>query len=190
MRLSQMQDIAGCRIVVTDVVEQDRVLAELARLFSRATLDDRRGRPSHGYRAVHYIVSDFDNPVEIQLRSSLQHHWAEISEKLSDIRDPSIKYGGGTPEQRESLDRLSSLVAALEQGQIVASRVNSQATKLRELIDVVNAQPPGRVPQPVLEVVAKQSGQLSDLEVTVGRTTSEMETIAKSIRTILDTLAS
>jgi len=42
IRLSQMQDIAGCRAVVTDVVEQDRTVSAIAGAFEDVTLLDRR----------------------------------------------------------------------------------------------------------------------------------------------------
>ena len=57
IRLSQIQDIAGCRIVVSDVSEQDRVIDSLKRLFSNATIVDRRLKPSFEYRAVHVIAT-------------------------------------------------------------------------------------------------------------------------------------
>ena len=51
MRLSQMQDVAGCRIVVCDVAAQDRAAAAIAGLFP-VSIADRRSNPSHGYRAL------------------------------------------------------------------------------------------------------------------------------------------
>src|SRR5262245_55602894 len=42
IRLSQVQDIAGCRIVVSDVIEQDRVVQSLAHAFPEADVVDRR----------------------------------------------------------------------------------------------------------------------------------------------------
>ena len=61
-RLSQMQDIAGCRVVVADVRLQDRTVAAVCERFGAATVVDRRARPSNGYRAVHVLVSADDYP--------------------------------------------------------------------------------------------------------------------------------
>ena len=55
-RLSRMQDIAGCRVVVPTLVEQDRVVDELRARFPATEICDRRQKPSHGYRAVHLVV--------------------------------------------------------------------------------------------------------------------------------------
>jgi putative GTP pyrophosphokinase len=56
IRLSQIQDIAGCRIVVADRSMQDRTVNILTRTFADIEIKDRRVDPSYGYRAVHIIV--------------------------------------------------------------------------------------------------------------------------------------
>jgi ppGpp synthetase/RelA/SpoT-type nucleotidyltranferase len=114
IRLSQMQDIAGCRLVVPSVHDQDALVGQLRAAFVRATVVDRRESPSHGYRAVHVIVEDGERPVEIQVRTSFQHLWAEFSEKLSDVIDPSIKYGGGNKITRTSLRASSEAIRQME----------------------------------------------------------------------------
>jgi len=54
-------------------------------------------------------------PIEIQVRTPLQHLWAELSEKSSDVFDPAIKYGGGPDEWRNLLTRSSEMVASYEE---------------------------------------------------------------------------
>ena len=114
IRLSQMQDIAGCRVVVADVVKQEQFVATLRTVFPGASVIDRRDKPSYGYRAVHIIAEISGRPVEIQVRTALQHMWAEVSEKSSDVLDPAIKYGGGPEEWRRRLTVVSRSVAAYE----------------------------------------------------------------------------
>lgn len=75
---------------------------------------DRRESPSNGYRAVHVVVRHLDLPIEIQVRTALQHVWAELSEKLSDVVDPAVKYGGGPPRLIEFLQAASKSGALLE----------------------------------------------------------------------------
>jgi len=48
IRLSQCQDIAGCRIIVPDVFTQDHITATLRDTFPETRVMDRRKNPSHG----------------------------------------------------------------------------------------------------------------------------------------------
>lgn len=85
VRLSQIQDVAGCRVVVPDVPAQDKLVRRLAAEFdlNPSMIVDRRERPSHGYRAVHLVVTLHGRTVEIQVRTTAQQLWAEMSERLS-----------------------------------------------------------------------------------------------------------
>lgn len=114
IRLTQIQDIAGCRLIATDIRNQDEVVASLRNLLEDVTTVDRREKPSHGYRAVHLIVRVQKRLIEIQVRTVPQHLWAELSEKLSDIFGQTFKYGGGDEKIREALVGSSVVVCDLE----------------------------------------------------------------------------
>lgn len=73
VRLTQMQDIAGCRIVVEDISDQDSAVEDLRSCFTDVAVVDRRKTPSHGYRAVHVIVHHNNKQVEVQVRTRRQH---------------------------------------------------------------------------------------------------------------------
>ena len=92
-------------------------MAALSRTFPKITVVDRRTKPTHGYRAVHIIVELFERAVEIQVRTGSQHMWAELSEKLSDVLDPAIKYGGGPDQVKGALANGSTAVGAFEQAE-------------------------------------------------------------------------
>ncbi len=115
IRLSQMQDIAGCRVVVANVVEQEQFVASLKTDWLEASVIDRRDNPSYGYRAIHMIIEISGKPIEIQVRTSLQHLWAEVSEKYSDVIDPTIKYGGGCEKLRSFFTKTSASVASYDE---------------------------------------------------------------------------
>ena len=132
IRLVQVQDIAGCRVVVANVVEQERVVASLRSPFPAASIIDRRTKPSYDYRAVHVIVRISGKMVEIQVRSALQHLWAEFSEKLSDVVDATIKYGGGADVVRKALTALSERIAVLEVLELQIGGIETQIAGLAQ----------------------------------------------------------
>ena len=132
IRLSQVQDIAGCRLVVSDVLAQQKAIERLSQAFGKATVVDRREHPSHGYRAVHVIAFVEGQPVEIQVRTTLQHLWAEFSEKLSDVLDPGIKYGGGADKPRSALADTSRLISSEEALEVEIARREAEFGALRD----------------------------------------------------------
>jgi ppGpp synthetase/RelA/SpoT-type nucleotidyltranferase len=128
-RLSTMQDIVGCRIIVSGLTDQESLkhslvraedvrilerlwwgdLAALGRVppFSKFAVTDRSESPKNGYRALHLVIRDFEVPYEIQIRTRLQDRWAQISELLND-RFQGFKYGGGPSHLRDALQDLSA----------------------------------------------------------------------------------
>ena len=118
IRLSQMQDIAGCRLVVPNVVVQNQVVERLRSALPNALVVDRRKEPSFGYRAVHIVATARNKLIEIQVRTELQHLWAQLSEKLSDVEDPAVKYGGGSSDTQSRLSAISKIIAALEEREL------------------------------------------------------------------------
>lgn len=112
-RLSAIQDIAGARIVVGDGEEQERLVERICARFSRVSVDDKRTQPSFGYRAVHVIVSA-PLPFEVQVRTEIQHAWAQLSERLADRYGFELKYGGGPQTVRLALLELADVIHAIE----------------------------------------------------------------------------
>jgi putative GTP pyrophosphokinase len=112
--LSRMQDIVGCRIVVNTITDQDDLTQRIVTRFPDARLMDRRLKPSFGYRAVHVIVRWNDSPYEVQVRTRLQHAWAEVVERLSDRAAPDLKYGKGNGSLLVYVTALSKTIASIE----------------------------------------------------------------------------
>jgi len=135
IRLSQIQDIAGCRVLVPDIGAQDRLVHVLDTMLGRVVIDDKRDVPTHGYRAVHVIALHGNRPVEVQVRTFHQHAWAEISEKLADIFGQSIKYGAGEPWVLKFLSELSDLTAKLE-GVILQGNTVGSGEKFSRRMDI------------------------------------------------------
>lgn len=130
IRLTQIQDIAGCRLIVSDIAEQEKVVDSLCGLFEHTTIIDRRQQPSHGYRAVHVIVKHEDKAIEIQVRTALQHLWAELSEKLSDKYGQEIKYGRGNEDALKILVNASDAVNGIESTEIALANQREEIISL------------------------------------------------------------
>lgn len=95
-----IDDLAGVRLIIDGGrFKQDRLGEIIRQKFDNADkppkIHDRRYGPSFGYRAVHIIVYVDKIPVEVQLRTELQHMWAEITEKLGDKWGRGLRYGNG-----------------------------------------------------------------------------------------------
>lgn len=106
MDLSRMQDLAGARITVRNLANQDEARDKISEFYtargSRVRPIDRRVDPRFGYRAVHLVVSVDELPVEIQIRTELQDSWAQIVEHLGDRWGRGIRYGED-PENPEAI---------------------------------------------------------------------------------------
>lgn len=145
-RLSTMQDIAGCRIVVPDLVEQDAAVREIQAAFDALRTDDLRETPHAGYRAVHVIVAASNGrQVEIQVRTQLQDIYAQLVEKMADTFGIEMKYGGGPEEAREllapiaaqadGLDLVKKALWFLESREPESAKQRNEIGELRKLID-------------------------------------------------------
>lgn len=155
IRLSQVQDIAGCRIVVTNVMEQDRIVSSLQSLFPGASVIDRRINPSFGYRAVHVVPRFAGKLIEVQVRSSLQHLWSELSEKCADVYNPALKYGQGEKEILERLGVTSKTILAIE-------KAEELSLKLQDHVSEENLRRIRRIQSKVVDLKAKMAEMLRD----------------------------
>jgi putative GTP pyrophosphokinase len=114
LKLSQMQDVEGCRIIVDSTIEQDALASRLFASFEDVTLHDRRDEPSHGYRAIHLVPRIEGERYEVQVRTRLQHAWAEVAERLAGHFGQELKYGAGDEELKTLLADTSAEVLLLE----------------------------------------------------------------------------
>jgi len=118
-RLTQMQDIGGCRAVVSGLADlmrlRERVDAAWAPDIVRT--DDYVTNPkSSGYRAIHVVVRRDDHLIEVQLRTTLQNVWATTVEETEGrlgryLRDDE------TGEDADRLRDLAELYALLDRGE-------------------------------------------------------------------------
>jgi len=159
IRLTQIQDIAGCRLIVPEVADQERVVASLVELLTAIAVIDRRQKPSHGYRAVHIVATIDGKGVEIQVRTALQQVWAELSEKLSDLIDPAIKYGGGEEDVKQLLSELSVTIAEQETNE-------SRVLEMQRSVDAMLSKP--GLTDGLRSNIMNHQGRLTSLKADLG----------------------
>jgi ppGpp synthetase/RelA/SpoT-type nucleotidyltranferase len=105
MKLSQMQDIGGCRAVFRTMEEVRQVMGNTDLLKNCTGPDYIRSPKISGYRSIHLIWrfrsedptdKEYDGMrVEIQVRTALQHAWATAVEIASTYTNADLKSGEG-----------------------------------------------------------------------------------------------
>jgi hypothetical protein len=125
MKLSQMQDIGGCRAVLSSVAQVDE-LVTWYKTKSRGKHQLVREDPyiaqpkDSGYRGVHLVYSyrgreDWNGlKIELQIRSRLQHAWATAVETVGTFTRQALKSSQGQDEWLRFFALMSSALALRE----------------------------------------------------------------------------
>lgn len=127
VKLSTMYDIAGCRIVVENMVDLEELCShlELSKNYDREKSIKKnylvRPHPSmSGYRSKHLIFKfdDLDCEktlfVELQVRTRLQHLWSTAVELYDKARKTRMKFGEPNSVSWQFFRRASELIKCLE----------------------------------------------------------------------------
>jgi ppGpp synthetase/RelA/SpoT-type nucleotidyltranferase len=93
VQLPYVRDIAGVRIVGDLTLAQQTTIGEWLIERYGGRLVDRRREPLEGYRALHAVLTVAGIRVEVQVRTRLQHLWAETFERIADRWGRQIRYG-------------------------------------------------------------------------------------------------
>lgn len=125
MQLKNMQDIGGCRAVLTTEKKLNRTARALKSLpeFQNDGLFKIKNyikKPKDdGYRSYHIIgkFTDFfgdKKSIEIQLRTSLQHYWATALEIVDLFTGQALKSNQGKAEWKEFFLHVSEQFAVMD----------------------------------------------------------------------------
>ena len=148
MKLTQMQDIGGCRAVVRSVVAV-RKLHEFYRNESEmkhklAKCDDYIKSPRRtGYRSIHLVYRYFsdkkgseqwnDLKIEMQLRSQYQHAWATAVETVGTFLGEALKSASGPDEWLRFFALMGSVIALRERSPAVPNTPDRRKDLIDEL---------------------------------------------------------
>lgn len=122
VRLTQLQDIGGCRIIVDSNADVGRLVN-----YIRGNLQDsgfakvlretdyrELGRDDTGYRAFHFVLEKSGAKLELQVRSRIQHYWSESIERTSVIYGKRLKEKEGDPEVIDYFKVFSNALHSIE----------------------------------------------------------------------------
>ena len=151
MELNRMQDIGGCRAIVSTVSDAEQVSQHIQQSSTRHKLHrvyDYIDSPKDtGYRGIHLTYkyngskSEYtDYFVEIQVRSKIQHAWATAVEIVDTFTSQALKSNQGTTDWLDFFRVASAEFAKLEE-RPVGTSVNpnttfSELTRLAEKLSV------------------------------------------------------
>jgi len=130
-KLSQMQDIGGCRVVMSDVKLAKKLSQDYIKSNQRHKRIKKRERnyinkpKPDGYRSIHLVYKYysinkvgklFNNKlIEIQIRSKLQHIWATAIETVDIFTGQTLKFGSGDAKWEHFFRLMSSAFAIMEE---------------------------------------------------------------------------
>jgi putative GTP pyrophosphokinase len=133
MALSRMQDIGGCRAIVSSVEELRTVQQRLAKNRPPVRVTDYVVNPrSSGYRAVHVVVIYDERCIEVQLRTRLMHEWAVAVERLGGQMGDDLKSGRGPRQVLEWLETISKAMEMEDAGKTVDTSLMQVISRLRQ----------------------------------------------------------
>lgn len=145
IRLSRMQDIGGCRAIVTSADDAFTLAADLGASRMRHELvryqnyiDNPR---ASGYRGLHLIYAyNSDRTVdwqglqtEIQIRSQLQHQWATAVETVGAFIGDALKSNVGDTTWLRFFALMSSALALREEKSLVPNTPISESDIVEEI---------------------------------------------------------
>jgi hypothetical protein len=146
MRLTQMEDIGGCRAVVRSV----QMVRRLSRMYEKSKTKHKRlhvvdylTKPRDtGYRGVHLLYAYHSDTkpqynglkIEIQLRSRQQHAWATAVETVDAFTgQKGLKDGSGDRNWQRFFALMGSYIA-LQEGCNLVSNTPTEASGLKKEI--------------------------------------------------------
>ena len=148
MKLSQMQDIGGCRAIVGSIDQVYRIRDLFLKSRIRHELHNTKDyidRPKEsGYRGIHLIYEyrgykkgEYDGlRIEVQLRTHLQHLWASSVEIIGAFRNQALKSSLGDESWLRLFALMGNVFAMKERRPLVPNMPSSRDAMKKELVEL------------------------------------------------------
>jgi ppGpp synthetase/RelA/SpoT-type nucleotidyltranferase len=134
MKLNTMQDIGGCRAILSTEKKVTKVVRCLKKKSNFRINNYIENPKSDGYRGVH-LIGYFQNeqletrPIEIQVRTVLQHSWATAVEIIDLFTGQALKASRGTDDWKDFFVAASYQLALIEKVKIGKNTTAQQLAK-------------------------------------------------------------
>jgi ppGpp synthetase/RelA/SpoT-type nucleotidyltranferase len=146
MKLSQMQDLGGCRAIVLNIsavrLIVDYYVTRSGIKHTLASHDDYIAKPkASGYRGVHLVYRYYSDKseiyngmkVELQIRSRYQHAWATAVETVGMFSGQALKSSLGSHEWQRFFSLMGSVIALREGASNVPGTPSNRVDLVAEL---------------------------------------------------------
>lgn len=149
MKLNEMCDIVGCRVIASDIEAVKQISAEVGHRLNvkpKAGVKDYILYPKpNGYRSTH-VIARHDAPevglsnlfCETQVRTRLQHAWATALETYDVIAKSGLKFDSGTEKEARLFALISNVFAIKERSSLVPETPTSIDELRREIVSLNN----------------------------------------------------
>ncbi len=119
MPLRTMQDIGGCRAILSNQKQVAKLARELKKRMPLRIKQYVKKPKKDGYRGIHLIGNFSSNchhtmPIEIQLRTTIQHSWATAVEINDLFTGQAIKSNRGTDEWKSFFRCVADAFSSIE----------------------------------------------------------------------------
>lgn len=139
MQLSTMNDIGGCRIVLSNTKKVYKLVKFLTLSNKFQLRNDYIENPKpDGYKSIH-LIGEFNNSngekrkIELQIRTRVQHSWATALEIVDLFTQQSIKTNMGNKDWSDFFLYLSKQFTLLERNNyLLSSKIESNYIKFIE----------------------------------------------------------
>lgn len=150
MKLAQIQDIGGCRAILSSIDQVDDLVDTYLHRESRGVKHKLYGVPddyisypkTSGYRGIHLVYTYHSDKnvvydglkIEIQIRTLLQHAWATAVETVGTFIKQSLKSSQGEEKWLRFFALMSSIIALKENKPIVPNTPDNYKELQQEII--------------------------------------------------------
>lgn len=138
MKLRTMQDIGGCRAILSNEKRVRKLVRDLKSKMDFRVKDYISNPKEDGYRSIH-LVGDFsvvnsgEKSIEIQVRTDAQHSWATAVEIIDLFTGQAIKSNQGSDEWKRFFRAVGNQFALIEDipvyNQILPNKLQAEILK-------------------------------------------------------------